>query len=29
VAAWLEEETLQTENVREVPLEVILVEPKG
>ena len=29
VAAWLEEETLQTENAREVPLEVILVEPKG
>lgn len=29
VAAWLEEETLQTENARDVPLEVILVEPKG
>jgi hypothetical protein len=29
VAAWLEEETLQTENAREVPLEVVLVEPKG
>jgi hypothetical protein len=28
VAAWLEEETLQTENARDVPLEVILVEPK-
>ena len=28
-AAWLEEETLQTENARDVPLEVILVEPKG
>ena len=29
VAAWLEEETLQTENVRDMPLEVVLVEPKG
>jgi hypothetical protein len=29
VAAWLEEETLQTENAREAPLEVVLVEPKG
>lgn len=29
VAAWLEEETLQTENARDVPLEVVLVEPKG
>jgi hypothetical protein len=29
VAAWLEEETLQTENGRDVPLEVVLVEPKG
>jgi len=29
VAAWLEEETLQTENARDEPLEVILVEPKG
>jgi hypothetical protein len=28
VAAWLEEETLQTENARDVPLEVVLVEPK-
>jgi len=29
VAAWLEEETVQTENARDVPLEVVLVEPKG
>ena len=29
VAAWLEEETLQTENARDEPLEVVLVEPKG
>jgi hypothetical protein len=29
VAAWLEEETLQTQNARDVPLEVVLVEPKG
>jgi hypothetical protein len=29
VAAWLEEETLQTENARDVPLEVLLAEPKG
>ena len=28
VAAWLEEETLQTENARAEPLEVVLVEPK-
>jgi len=29
VAAWLGQETLQTENARDVPLEVMLVEPKG
>lgn len=29
VAAWLEEETLRTENSRDEPLEVVLVEPKG
>jgi hypothetical protein len=29
VAAWLEEETLQTENARDEPLEVVLIEPKG
>ena len=29
VAAWLDEETLQTENARDEPLEVVLVEPKG
>jgi hypothetical protein len=29
VPAWLEEETLQTENARDVQLEVVLVEPKG
>jgi hypothetical protein len=28
VAAWLEAETLQTENARDEPLEVVLVEPK-
>jgi hypothetical protein len=29
VAAWLEEETLQTENASDEPLEVVLIEPKG
>jgi hypothetical protein len=29
MAAWPEEETLQTENARDEPLEVVLVEPKG
>ena len=29
VAAWLDSETLQTENARTEPLEVILVEPKS
>src|SRR5260370_6266226 len=29
VAAWLDSETLQTENVRTEPLEVVLVEPKS
>ena len=29
VAAWLEGETLQTENAADQPLEVILVEPKS
>jgi hypothetical protein len=28
VAAWLDTETLQTENARTEPLEVVLVEPK-
>ena len=28
VAAWLEAETLQTENARDEPFEVVLVEPK-
>jgi hypothetical protein len=28
VAAWLDSETLQTENARTEPLEVVLVEPK-
>jgi hypothetical protein len=28
VAAWLEAETLQTENATAGPLEVVLVEPK-
>ena len=28
VAAWLEAETLQTENARDEPLEVVLIEPK-
>lgn len=29
VAAWLDSETLQTENTRTEPLEVVLVEPKS
>lgn len=29
VAAWLEAETLQTENTGDQPLEVVLVEPKS
>ena len=29
VAAWLERETLQTENASSEPLEVVLVEPKS
>jgi hypothetical protein len=29
VAAWLELETLQTENARDQPLQVVLVEPKS
>ena len=29
VAAWLDTETLQTENARTEPLEVVLVEPKS
>ena len=29
VAAWLDTETLQTENLRTEPLEVVLVEPKS
>jgi hypothetical protein len=29
VAAWLEGETLQTENANDQPLEVVLVEPKS
>ena len=29
VAAWLDTETLQTENARSEPLEVVLVEPKS
>jgi hypothetical protein len=29
VAAWLDAETLQTENAASVPLEVVLVEPKS
>jgi beta-alanine degradation protein BauB len=29
VAAWLDTETLQTENARNEPLEVVLVEPKS
>ncbi len=29
IAGWLETETLQTENAALVPLEVVLVEPKG
>ena len=29
VAAWLEAETLQTENASDQPLEVVLVEPKS
>jgi hypothetical protein len=29
VAAWLEGETLLTENVNHQPLEVVLIEPKG
>jgi hypothetical protein len=29
VAAWLESETLQTENASSQPLEVVLVEPKS
>jgi hypothetical protein len=29
VAAWLDNETLQTENARAEPLEVVLVEPKS
>ena len=29
VAAWLDSETLQTENARTEPLEVVLVEPKS
>jgi hypothetical protein len=28
-AAWLEDETLQTENAADTPLEVVLVEPKS
>ncbi|MGH2824300.1 MAG: hypothetical protein ACRDLY_15045, partial [Thermoleophilaceae bacterium] len=28
VAAWLDAETLQTENAADEPLEVVLVEPK-
>jgi hypothetical protein len=28
VAAWLDTETLQTENSADQPLEVVLVEPK-
>jgi hypothetical protein len=28
VAAWLEAETLETENARDEPLEVVLIEPK-
>jgi hypothetical protein len=28
VAAWLDAETLQTENARDEPLEVVLIEPK-
>jgi hypothetical protein len=29
VAAWLEGETLQTENANDQPLEVVLIEPKA
>ena len=29
VAAWLDTETLQTENARPEPLEVVLIEPKS
>ena len=29
VAGWLEEETLQTRNLGDSPLEVVLIEPKG
>jgi hypothetical protein len=29
IAGWLETETLQTENAALLPLEVVLVEPKG
>jgi hypothetical protein len=29
IAAWLEDETLQTENASNQPLEVVLVEPKN
>jgi hypothetical protein len=29
VAGWLETETLQTENARDEPLQVVLVEPKS
>ncbi len=29
VAAWLESETLQTENANAEPLEVVLIEPKN
>jgi hypothetical protein len=29
VAAWLDTETLQTENARTEPLEVVLIEPKS
>jgi hypothetical protein len=29
IAGWLETETLQTENAAPLPLEVVLVEPKG
>jgi hypothetical protein len=29
IAGWLETETLQTENAALVPLEVVLVEPRG
>ncbi len=29
VAAWIERETLQTENASSQPLEVVLVEPKS